>query len=331
MYLVYSLLLSLGFLILLPRFLFDALRHGKYVAGFGERLGALPPLQARTDVVWLHCVSVGESQAARPLVAGLRKRFPSHTIVVSTTTLTGQRLARELFKNEAARVFYFPFDWAWSVRRTLNKIDPAAVLIMETEIWPNFMRECGRRNIPVAIVNGRLSHQSFRRYKWIRTFLRRVLEDLKLAVMQTEKDADRIRRLGLAPERVFVSGNLKFDAGSMPVARSLADEFRTRFELTDNTPLIVAASTHPPEERLMLDAFQHAHAASSKKPRLLLAPRHPERFAEVAALLERSKVSWTRRTFAPAANDATCEIILLDTIGELACYLFTSLPRLRRR
>ena len=198
MYFVYSLLLTLGFLILLPRFLFDALRHGKYVAGFGERLGSVPPLNAKTNVVWLHCVSVGESQAARPLVEGIRKRFPNHTLVVSTTTLTGQKFARELFRNEAAKVFYFPFDWKWTVRRTLKAINPTAVLIMETEIWPGFLRECRRRSIPVAIVNGRLSKQSFRRYGYIKGFVARVLGNISLAVMQTEKDADRIRALGVS-------------------------------------------------------------------------------------------------------------------------------------
>lgn len=318
MYFVYSLLLSLGFLILLPRFLCDALRHGKYVAGFGERLGALTPLKAKGGVVWLHCVSVGESQAARPLVEELRRRFPAYSIVVSTTTLTGQKLARELFKNEAAKVFYFPFDWSWTVSRSLDVIRPSVVLIMETEIWPGFMRECARREIPVAIVNGRLSHQSFRRYQWIKGFLKKVLGDLTLAAMQTEKDAERIRALGLAPDRVFVSGNLKFDAGNIADAGLLADEFRARFQLTEATQLIVAASTHAPEERLILEAFKPAKSATSKKPRLLLAPRHPERFAEVATLLERSNLSWARRSSPADAGDAMCDVILLDTIGELA-------------
>lgn len=317
MYIVYSLLLSLGFLILLPRFLFLALRHGKYVAGFGERLGSLSALNAETSVVWLHCVSVGESQAARPLVEGIRKRFPGHTIVISTTTLTGQKLARELFRNEAAKIFYFPFDWTCTVRRSLNAINPSAVLIMETEIWPGFLRECRRRRIPVAIVNGRLSRQSFRRYSYIRGFVASVLGNISLAVMQTEKDADRIRALGMASEKVFVSGSLKFDAGTMVTSESLLDEFRQRFNLTSATPLILAASTHSPEERLILEAFQQARAVSTNIPRLLLAPRRPERFAEVASLLDRSNLVWARRTAAPGPTDTRCDVLLLDTIGEL--------------
>jgi 3-deoxy-D-manno-octulosonic-acid transferase len=286
MYFVYSLLLTLGFLVLLPRFLFDALLHGKYVAGFGERLGNIPPLDSKgRRVVWLHCVSVGESQAARPLVAGIHKRFPEHTIVVSTTTLTGQKLAREIFKEEAARVFYFPFDWGWTVRRTLKAIRPNSVLIMETEIWPGFFRECEAHAIPIAIVNGRLSSQSFRRYMWISGFLKRVLKGLTLAVMQSQADAERIVELGLNPAKVSVSGSIKFDAGKMGGSSAIASDFSERFNITETTPLLIAASTHEPEESIVLAAL-----AKVRQPglRLLLAPRHPERFAQVAALLDQS-------------------------------------------
>lgn len=318
MYFVYSLLLTLGFLVLLPRFLFDAFRHGKYVAGFRERLGSLSAIESQgRPIVWIHCVSVGESQAARPLVRGIRQRFPDHVLVISTTTLTSQNLARELFKSEAAKVFYFPFDWRWTVRRALKAINPSAVLIMETEFWPGFLRECHTRQIPVAIVNGRISHQSLRRYKWIGGFVSRVLECLSVAIMQTEADADRIRSLGLPPSRVFVSGNLKFDAGTMPSSYSLAGELQQRFNIADEAPLILAASTHAPEERVMLEAFQRLRTGSSQKIRLLLAPRHPERFADVASLLESSGLTWTRRSNLASPVDQTCDAILLDTIGEL--------------
>ena len=137
MYLAYSLLLSLGLLLFSPYFLFQALAHRKYIDGLRERLGFLPIIE-KQPVVWLHCVSVGETQAARPLVERLRKELPQHALVVSTVTLTGQRLARDLFRNQAARVFYFPFDWTWSVRRALEAVSPAVVLVMETELWPNF-------------------------------------------------------------------------------------------------------------------------------------------------------------------------------------------------
>lgn len=316
MYFVYSLLLTLGFLVLLPRFLFDALRHGKYVAGFGERLGNLSPLNSNgRRVVWLHCVSVGESQAARPLVAGIRKRFPDHLIVVSTTTLTGQKLAREIFKDEAARVFYFPFDWGWTVRRTLKAIRPNSVLIMETEIWPRFFRECEAHAIPIAIVNGRLSSQSFRRYMWISGFLKRVLKGLSLAVMQSQTDAERIIELGLDPAKVAVSGSIKFDAGKMGGSSATASDFRDRFNLIEATPLLIAASTHEPEESIVLAALVKVN---NPELRLVIAPRHPERFTQVAALLDLSGLKWSRRSSPPTPGDKTTTAILLDSIGELS-------------
>src|SRR5215207_3492008 len=187
MYLAYSLLLSLGLIVLIPHFLFQALAHGKYVAGLRQRFGAVPPVNGK-PVIWLHCVSVGETQAARPLAKRLKQQFPHHDLVVSTITLTGQNLARDVFRNQAESVFYFPFDWRWSVRRALKTINPAAVLIMETELWPNFLRECKAREIPVALVNGRISKQSYRRYTLIKFFLRRVLPSLSIAVMQSEID-----------------------------------------------------------------------------------------------------------------------------------------------
>ena len=166
MYLAYSLLLSLGLLVLIPHFLFQALAHGKYIDGLCQRLGSVPSVNGK-PVIWLHCVSVGETQAARPLAQRLKQQFPHHALVVSTITRTGQNLAHDVFRNQAASVFYFPFDWRWSARRALKAINPDAVLIMETELWPNFLRECKARQIPVALVNGRISRQSFRRYKLI--------------------------------------------------------------------------------------------------------------------------------------------------------------------
>ncbi|HEX6183103.1 MAG TPA: 3-deoxy-D-manno-octulosonic acid transferase [Pyrinomonadaceae bacterium] len=316
MYFLYSILLGIGVVALLPRFLLDAARHGKYAAGLSERAGSLPRFDAGgRRVVWLHCVSVGEAQAARPLARALLEAHPRLALVVSTTTLTGQRVAREIFKGQAERVFYFPFDWAWSVRRALRAVSPSAVLVMETELWPRFFRECGRRGVPVALVNGRISEKSFGRYRLIRPFIRRVLSDLSLAAAQTEADAARLVALGLAPEKARVTGNVKFDIEE-PEARPLTEELRQRFRLDADRPLVVAASTHAPEERVVLEAFKLLTGAA-KRPRLLLAPRHPERFGEVAALVEASGFKWARRSAAPRASDAECDVILLDSIGEL--------------
>ena len=311
MYLAYSLLLSLGLLLFSPYFLFQALAHRKYIDGLRERLGFVPTLN-KQPVIWLHCVSVGETQAARPLVERLRREFPHHALVVSTVTLTGQKLASDLFRTQAARVFYFPFDWRWTVRRALNAMNPAVVLVMETELWPNFLRECQAREIPVAVVNGRISRKSFARYRRITFFLRRVFEGVTIAVMQSERDAARIQALGMSPQRTFTSGNLKFETG---FSADKSTDLNQRFNLQADVPLVLAASTHAPEEKILLQSFKRLR--EQHNARLILAPRKPERFNEVAALIEASGFRWARRTVASAASDANADVILLDTIGEL--------------
>jgi len=318
MYLAYSLLLTLGLIVLIPRLLSQALAHGKYVSSIRQRLGSLPGLtDSPLPTVWLHCVSVGETQAARPLVAQLKRNFPNHRLIVSTITLTGQKLARDVFKDQAQHVVYFPFDWYWCVRRALTAVKPDVVLIMETELWPNFLRCCNRRGIPVALVNGRISSQSFRGYRLIRFFVSRIVASLSLAVMQSKADADRLRFLGMPKNRLFVSGNLKFDARPPATSDAVTEQIRVQFSLQPGIPLILAASTHAREERTIVDSFKKLKEKHSGPIRLMIAPRHPERFAEVSSLLDGSGISWAKRSQTPDGSEATAEIILLDTIGEL--------------
>jgi len=318
MYLLYSLLLTVGFLILLPKFVVDALRTRKYVTGLSQRLGKLPVVIPHDQpVIWIHCVSVGETEAARPLVKALLDRFPSHRLVVSTTTVTGQKVARNAFRDQATAIFYFPIDWAWTVRRVLRAVHPSAVLIMETELWPHLLRECRERDIPVAIVNGRISETSFRRYTLIRSFMRRVLDDLSIALMQSERDAERIREMGLASDRILTTGNVKFDSAEAITDEALVLSLRERFDLrADAAPLIVAGSTHAQEETVVIEAFKQLRRLHPRA-RLLIAPRHPERFAEVAALLKKSSLHWVSRSGEQAPDDVRCDAILLDTVGEL--------------
>jgi 3-deoxy-D-manno-octulosonic-acid transferase len=318
-YFFYSLLLTLGFIALLPKFAIDALRTRKYVTGLSQRLGKLPVIIARDrPLIWIHCVSVGETEAARPLIRALLERFPSHQLVISTTTVTGQKITRAAFEREAAAVIYFPIDWAWTVRRVLRTLQPAAVLIMETELWPHLLRECRARAIPVALVNGRISATSFRRYKLISVFIRRVLNDLSIALMQSEEDAARIRALGLAEERILMSGNLKFDSAEIAADRAVVADLAGRFGLNEKPQLIVAGSTHGPEEMVMVEAFRRLRTVHrDSTTRLVIAPRHPERFAEVASLLQKSGLTWARRSNPPAIEDVNCDVILLDTVGEL--------------
>lgn len=318
MYFLYSILLVIAFLVLLPRFIYDALTKGKYVANLRARLGWIPDFDSKgRKVIWLHCVSVGETQAARPLVSELIKKFPDIALVVSTTTITGQKVAKEVFGKDVAACFYFPLDFAFTIRRALNRIDPSLVLIMETELWPRFLHECGRRKIPVAIVNGRLSEKSMRGYRLIKPLIKRVVGNLSLALMQSERDAKRMRSLGLSREKVFVTGNIKYDAQENESEQTITQELRARFEFNSERPLIVGASTHAKEEGFLLKALEKIHTSSKINPRLLIAPRHPERFNEVANLISASEFSYARRTNSQQESDKTCDIVLLDSIGEL--------------
>ncbi len=269
--------------------------------------------------MWLHCVSVGETNAVRPLVRELKENFPEYTLVISTTTLTEQNLAREIFGEDAELIFYFPFDWKFSVRRALRRINPAIILLMETEIWFNFVREAGKFGAKVVVVNGRLSEKSASRYALIPKTIQRVLQYFDLVLMQGQKDANRLVNLGIRGSKVKVTGNIKFDQADGETESDLTKEFRERFAVSKDAPLIVAASTHAPEESLVFDAFKsvYKNATTEKLPRLLIAPRHPERFEEVAQIIKSTGLDWARRGEEPSTRDKNAEIILLDSIGEL--------------
>lgn len=264
-------------------------------------------------MIWLHCVSVGETNAARPLVDSLLENFPDHRLVFSTTTKTGQDLAQKIFIDKVDAIVYFPFDFKFSVRRALGNFKPSLVLLMETEIWPRFIREAKDNGAKVAIVNGRLSERSFARYSKILTFISRVLADVDLALMQSEADARRLISLGMAAEKTAITGNLKFDLALNPDENVLTEEFRQRFGLEGTLLVIVAASTHEPEEQWVLDALEVA----GYPRRVIFAPRHPERFDSVAELLSNIGIPFVRRSKAETEADKTSEVILLDSVGEL--------------
>lgn len=319
MFFLYGILLTLASIVLLPRFVFDAIFKGKYAAGFSQRLGFVPKLVPDgRKVIWLHCVSVGETNAARPLALKIKIDFPDCRLIVSTTTRTGHELAKTAFADLAELVFYFPFDWKSTVRRSLKRLSPSVVLLMETEIWFNFIRETNHFGATISIVNGRLSERSFRRYSYIKNFMHRIFAYLDLALMQENADATRLMKLGIRAIKVKVTGNLKFDHNLDEHEVDLTEVLRKRFDVTSGAPLIIAASTHSPEEIYLLEAFKQVWKTSSVNlPRLVIAPRHPERFDEVATLIEKTGFAWTRRSAPPSDADKTAEIILLDSIGEL--------------
>jgi 3-deoxy-D-manno-octulosonic-acid transferase len=319
MFTLYSFLLTLGFIIFLPRFIYDWLRHGKYSAGFWQRMGRLPDFDSGgKPVIWLHCVSVGETQAARPLVEAILKNYPNYALVVSTTTKTGQALAHSLFHNKAAFIFYFPFDWKFAVRRALRHIKPSIMLLMETELWFNFLRETHKSGAKIIIVNGRLSERSANRLMKFPKFMRRVSRYIEMALMQSRSDVKRITDVGIRGGKVKLTGNIKFDQ-ELPAAESpITAEFRKRFGFAADSPLIVCASTHEPEETWLLEAFKMLYkSGESGLPRLMLVPRHPERFVPVAKLVADTGFSYALRSAAPKPDDELADVILLDSIGEL--------------
>jgi 3-deoxy-D-manno-octulosonic-acid transferase len=320
MYVLYSLALTILFLVLLPFFAWKALTTRKYFANFGERLGNLPrSLTSTQPTIWIHAVSVGEALASIPLIKALRSHLSNHRVVLSTTTLTGQKVARSRITDVDA-FCYFPFDWAFSVRRALGAINPSVVVLMESELWPNFLRICNQKSIPVMVANGRISDRSFARAQRLALLMRRVYARISCFAMQTEADAQRARTLGAADDRVFVCGNLKYDLQPATTCTPILDSILT----SDGRPLIVAASTVVGEDEIVLEAFLRVRDQSAEKPRLLIAPRHPERFDDVAALVRSSRLSCVRRSQlgidSATGFDASraADVIVLDSIGELS-------------
>ncbi len=319
MYLLYSVVTLLTLVVLSPYFLYQALRHNKYVGSFRQRLGYLPVSLNLDgdDSIWVHAVSVGEVLAARSLIAELRRRYPRLRLFVSTTTLAGQQLARRSV-SEIDGVFYFPFDWTFSVRRTLDRVQPRLFVMIETEIWPNLLRECRRRRIATVLVNGRISYRSFPRYRLIRPFFRRVLADVDRFCVQGDEAARRLISLGADPARITITGSLKFDALEViPTPGRGRERVLRFFRMSANRPVLVAGSTLKGEEEAVVRAFNRIRTGGSSAL-LVIAARHPERFGEVERLCRQEGLSTLRRTELPIDAEPRADAVILDTIGELA-------------
>ena len=319
MYSLYSFITLLAVVALSPYFVYQALRHRKYVGGLGERLGYLPlSLNADgDDSIWVHAVSVGEVLAAAPLMAELRRCYPQLRLFLSTTTLTGQRLAQQ-GAADVDGVLYFPFDWAFCVRRTVNRLKPRLFVMIDTEIWPNLLRECRRRGIPTVLANGRLSSRSFPRYRMIRPLFRHVLADVDRFCVQGGEAAGRFEELGADPARITVTGSLKFDALNVePRPGRGGDHVLRFFRMSPNRPVLVAGSTLQGEEASIIRAFNRLRAGGGR-PLLVIAARHPERFAEVERLCLSEGLSTVRRSDLPIDAEPRGDVVVLDTIGELA-------------
>jgi 3-deoxy-D-manno-octulosonic-acid transferase len=339
-YFVYSFLMALAAVVLSPIWIWKGLRQGKYLSNLGERLGrsfpglsALPADRAAAGAIWIHAVSVGEVLSGVALAQKLKQAYPQRPLIVSTTTQTGQALARERVK-AADAVIYFPFDWAFCVRRALDAVKPALVIVLETEIWPNFLREADRRDVPVIFVSGRISDKSFARYQkffgwagfYLGPFLRDALGHARAFLMQSARDAERVKELGAPAERVVVSGNLKYDQ-AVPDATPMSEWLAREVERGGRRPLIVAGSVVSSEEPLALIAFGVVQG-EFPNALLVLAPRKPECFQQAADFIQESRRKFVRRSELKIAGNGSSSgaaaisgdvtVVLLDSIGELA-------------
>jgi 3-deoxy-D-manno-octulosonic-acid transferase len=314
---LYSVALAVAMLVSLPYWLLQMARHNKYSKGLAERLGRLPSRlqlpKEQDPVIWVHAVSVGEVLAVAGLVEELQRRFPQHRIFISTTTDTGQALARKRFGE--ARVFYFPMDFAFAIRPYLRALRPRMLVIAETEFWPNFLRLAHASGGRIAVVNARISDRSWPSYRRFRGLLRRSLVNVDLFLAQTPEDAARLQDIGAAPERVRITGNLKFDVPA-PAPPAIVESVRKSIAATGAGPVLVCGSTVEGEESLLLKAFENL-LVQHPRTVMILAPRHPERFATVAALLEQMSVRFLRRSLWNGES-LSSGVLLLDTIGELA-------------
>jgi len=309
-------------LLSLPYWLYQVLRHGKYRTGFPERLGRVParlmagnaePSGGRKKVIWVHAVSVGEVLAIIGLVQEMTKKFPQHRVLVSTTTDTGQELARNRFDEQ--NVFYFPMDFAFAIRPYLRALQPELVLLAETEFWPNFLRLAHESGAHIAVVNARISDRSWPNYRRFLWALRRMLVHVDLFLAQTQEDAARLQSIGAEVDRVRVTGNLKFDV-SLPAPPPIVETLRRSLAAEGAGPVLVCGSTVEDEEPPLLKAFENVRVGHPRAV-MILAPRHRERFDEVAILLQQLELPFVRRS-RWLGETLAGGVLLVDSIGELA-------------
>ena len=302
-----------------PWFLYQALRYRKYIGSLGQRMGYLPVSfnLDGDDSIWIHAVSVGEALTARALIDDLRERYPKLRIFLSTTTLTGQQIARTRLQVDA--VFFFPFDLPLFVNRTLRLVRPRLFIMMETEIWPNLLRACRKRGVKTMLVNGRISSRSYPRYRLARGFFARVLEDVDRFCMQSDESARRIVDIGADPARVVVTGSLKFESLESPAeaAGRGAGRVLRFFRVPPGRPVLMAASTIKGEESAVLGAFASVRRIHPQAL-LIMAPRKTDRFAEAESLARAEGLRVVRRTELPVDAEPRADVVILDSIGELA-------------
>ncbi|QDT89775.1 3-deoxy-D-manno-octulosonic acid transferase [Gimesia algae] len=325
---IYAYLLNLVYCLLLacasPIILYRVLVQKKYRSGLAQKfLGQLPERNSDEPCLWFHAVSVGEVLQLPPLLEELKRQNPTLELVISTTTHTGYAVAKEKFPE--LTVCYFPLDFSWAAKRALQRIRPTAVILVEMELWPNFVLAADQSGIPVSIINGRLSEKSFRGYRKLRWLIGPLLNRLQLIAVQTDAYAERFQNLTGHVDRIQVTGSIKFDGIQVDRANRLTAELRSVFRLNSDETVLVAGSTQSPEEQIAVEVYLAARERFPKL-RLILVPRHQERFNEVAELVMRKGLPLIRRSdqeseeagaVLPFSTTQAPAIGLLDTLGEL--------------
>lgn len=292
---------------------------GKAHRDFIERVGSLPSIFKKVSPskpVWIHAVSVGEVAGIKNFVKELHTMFPVRKIVLSTTTKTGNAVARRIFSGDVLK-FYFPLDFSFVVRKVANLINPSILIIMETEIWPNLILELSKRGVPVALINGRISDRSFKGYKKIRFFFGKILRKIDLFCMQTSGDAERIESLGALKENVKVTGNMKFDIEN-PDTTLARDRIKSDLGLVQSDQLLIAGSTHRGEEEIVLDVYKHL-TKEFENLKLLIAPRHIDRAKTIKNLVEQNGFEGALSSQSKKIQSLNSKkvVLILDTLGEL--------------
>ncbi|NIS60704.1 MAG: 3-deoxy-D-manno-octulosonic acid transferase, partial [Proteobacteria bacterium] len=318
---LYNTLFTFGLILSSPFFAYKIITTSHYRRGLSQRLGisykGVYEEMADEKPLWIHAASVGEVLGSLPIIEGIRQTNPELPILLSTMTATGNDMAKKRASSVRA-ITFFPLDHPWVVKRTISLVNPRAFLMTETEIWPNFLMELGRRGIPAMLFNGRISTRSFQWYKRFRFFFNSPLASIAALCMQSSLDAQRIIEMGANPERVTVSGNVKFDQPPPVITQKEKETLLQALDLHEGQPILIAGSTHRGEEEFMLGVLQRL---SPDYPDLvlILAPRYLERVGEVEVLLKREKIPWKRKSQFPAKGGREgAVVILLDTMGELS-------------
>jgi 3-deoxy-D-manno-octulosonic-acid transferase len=306
-----------------PWLLVGALQKGKYRDGWSQKLfGLVPRRQSEVPCVWIHAVSLGEVSLIASLISEVQRRYPHWEVVISTTTLTGYTLAKTRYTE--TQVFYCPLDFTWAVHNAMERIRPTILMLAELELWPNLIREARRAGTKVAIINGRLSDRSFRGYRRFGRWMRGVLGQVDLIAAQNGQYAERFLALGARPEAVHITGSLKFDGAQTDRANAATVRLRQLAGFQDSDIVFLAGSTQEPEERLAIEAFRRL-AAEHPELRLILVPRHPDRFAEVSSLLSSSGLAWQKRSRLDVTGpDPRARVLLVDRVGELGAWWGTA-------